>query len=82
MIEPGQPETNGEAQSNRYSVRVNQWNAGWGVEIVDLSGNAAFRRSCADEAEARTFASTVQQHIYWLSPAKFAQYYRLKGAEA
>jgi hypothetical protein len=30
-----------------------------------------------DEAEARTFASTVQQHIYWLSPEKFREYYRL-----
>jgi hypothetical protein len=27
--------------------------------------------------EARTFASTIQQHIYWLSPAKFREYYKI-----
>jgi len=50
---------------------------GWEVSILRPDGEVALSRPCADEAEARTFASTVQQHIYWLSPAKFAQYYRL-----
>ena len=34
-------------------------------------------RACRDEEEARTFASTVRQHLAWLSPAKFGEYYRL-----
>jgi len=34
-------------------------------------------RACRDGAEARLFASTVRQHIYWLSPERFREYYRL-----
>jgi hypothetical protein len=34
-------------------------------------------RACTDGAEARTFASTVRQHVYWLSSAKFREYYRV-----
>ncbi len=34
-------------------------------------------RACADEVEARTFASTVRQHIEWLSEETFRGYYRL-----
>jgi len=47
------------------------------VRIVAPDGTDALDRPCADEAEARTFASTVQQHIYWLSPERFRTYYRL-----
>ena len=31
----------------------------------------------SDETEARTFASTVRQHIAWLSEARFREIYRL-----
>ena len=50
---------------------------GWKVEIVNPEGEVVFDRASTDEAEARTFASTVQQHIYWLSEEKFRSYYRL-----
>ncbi|MDP8956907.1 MAG: hypothetical protein M3N24_08120 [Actinomycetota bacterium] len=79
---PGAAEENGEAGTNEYRVRVNQGAGGWDVEILRPEGSVAYTRSCSNEVEARTFASTVQQHIYWLSPEKFAEYYRLQGAEA
>ncbi len=34
-------------------------------------------RACRDETEALTYASTVRQHIYWLSEEKLREYYRL-----
>lgn len=64
------------AQENRYSVRAEN-DGGWKVAILDPGGSVVFDRASADEAEARTFASTVQQHIYWLSEEKFRSYYRL-----
>jgi hypothetical protein len=64
-------------EPNPYSVRVQSGGQGWEVHIVGPGPRIAWTRHCADEAEARTFASTVQQHIYWLSPAKFAEYYKL-----
>ena len=66
----------GEAP-NGYSVRVALGDGGWEVRVLDPQGEVAWTRFCDGEADARTFASTVQQHIYWLSPAKFKQYYRL-----
>ncbi len=82
MTAPGAPATDGEGGTNRYAVRVNRGTSGWDVQIVRAHGAVAFTRSCSDETEARTFASTVQQHIYWLSSAKFEEYYRLQEAEA
>ena len=29
------------------------------------------------DSEARIFASTVRQHLYWLSAERFRQYYRI-----
>jgi hypothetical protein len=34
-------------------------------------------RACGDHLEARTYASTVRQHIYWLTAEKFREYYRV-----
>ncbi|HEX2089067.1 MAG TPA: hypothetical protein VHI54_03905 [Actinomycetota bacterium] len=73
----GKPEAHREVPINYYTVRLNQGASGWDVQILRPSGAVAFTRSCSSEAEARTFASTVEQHIYWLSPAKFEEYYRL-----
>ncbi len=64
-------------ERNDYSVRVENGPSGWSVHILDPDGRVAFTRACADEVEARTFASTVHQHIDWLSPSKFQEYYRL-----
>lgn len=64
-------------ERNDYSVKVENGGSGWTVLILDPAGSAVFSRVCGDEVEARTFASTVRQHIDWLSPAKFREYYRL-----
>jgi hypothetical protein len=47
------------------------------VAILDPGGRELALRACRDETEARTFASTVRQHIAWLSEARFRQIYRL-----
>jgi len=70
-------EPDGSVEPNEYTVRVHSGRAGWEVQILGPKGASVWSRPCADETEARTFASTVQQHIYWLSPAKFREYYRL-----
>ena len=73
---------------NRYSVDVRDGatdqgtdpgtgQEGWSVAIVDPVGRKVSVRACRDEIEARTFASTVRQHIAWLSEARFRQIYRL-----
>jgi hypothetical protein len=62
---------------NGHTVRVTEEPGGWEVQILGPSGAVESVRHCADEAEARTFASTVQQHVYWLSGDKFREYYRL-----
>jgi hypothetical protein len=63
--------------ANRYTVHVDKGTQGWEARIQDADGAIVLTRACADETEARVFASTVQQHIYWLSPAAFRDYYRL-----
>jgi hypothetical protein len=49
----------------------------WLVAIVDPSGHEVSSRACGDEADARAYASTVTQHVGWLSEPKFREYYRL-----
>jgi hypothetical protein len=62
---------------NGFGVRTREVDGGWRVAIVDGSGTVLSERACRDQPEARTFASTVRQHIYWLSPERFREYYRL-----
>jgi hypothetical protein len=62
---------------NDYAVHVLRAELGWEVQISDPSGHVVFTRPSATEADARTFGSTVQQHLYWLSAEKFRAYYRL-----
>ena len=50
--------------------------------ILDAGGLELSSRACRDETEAWTYASTVRQHVYWLSDAKFREYYRLGEPEA
>jgi len=45
--------------------------------IVDGDGRDVSARACRDETEAWTYASTVRQHVYWLSDEKFREYYRI-----
>jgi hypothetical protein len=58
-------------------VDVRQGENGLTVVILDPEGRVIASRACRDETEARTYASTVRQHISWLSEAKFREYYRL-----
>lgn len=67
----------GTATEAGYTVHVEKGRQGWAVDVIDPSGAVALRRPCSDELDARTFASTVRQHIYWLSPDVFEAYYRL-----
>ena len=62
---------------NGYSVRVREAEGSWSVAIVDPRGREVSGRACRDETEARTFASTVDQHIAWLSEPRFREIYRL-----
>jgi hypothetical protein len=50
---------------------------GWRVAIVDPEGREVSVRACRDEVEARTYASTVRQHVEWLSEPQLREYYRL-----
>jgi hypothetical protein len=63
---------------NRFSVEIRDGQRmRWSVAILDPEGREIALRACRDEAEARTFASTVRQHIAWLSEARFREIYRL-----
>ena len=61
---------------DRYTIDVRSDDGGWRVAIV-AGGTDLSVRACRSEAEARTYASTVRQHLAWLSPSKFREYYRL-----
>jgi hypothetical protein len=61
-----------------YVVEVHDTEDGWLVAIVEQGGRVVSERRCHDGAEARTYASTVRQHLYWLSPEKFREYYRIE----
>ncbi|MGZ8635977.1 MAG: hypothetical protein ACXWX2_03240 [Actinomycetota bacterium] len=50
---------------------------GWRVAIIAPDGRAVSSRACRDEAEAHTYASTVRQHLRWLSEPAFRRYYRI-----
>lgn len=62
---------------NGFGVELREDPGGWRVAIVDAAGAVLSERACRDHLEARTYASTVRQHIYWLSPDRFREYYRL-----
>lgn len=63
--------------TNRYGVRLEDGPSGWLALIVDPGGRPVSERACSDEAEARLYVSTVEQHIGWLSEEQFRRYYRL-----
>jgi hypothetical protein len=60
-----------------FGVEVRGGEGTWRVAILSPQGEVVAERACSDGAEARTYASTVRQHIYWLSPEKFREYYRI-----
>jgi hypothetical protein len=61
-----------------YTVRVHHGEPGWRVTIEEEGRGVVSERACRDGAEARTYASTVRQHLSWLSPEKFREYYRIE----
>jgi hypothetical protein len=63
--------------ANGYAVRIDDDADGWRVTIEDPAGAVVLERACRDGSEARTFASTVRQHLYWLSAETFRSYYRI-----
>jgi hypothetical protein len=65
------------AAAEAYEVVIQRTGDAWRVRIVDASGATVGSRACRDGVEARTYASTVRQHLYWLSPQRFRHYYRL-----
>ncbi len=67
------------SKQNAYRVEVRGGEHGWHVAIVDADGRVVSERACRDGSEARTYASTIRQHIYWLSPDTFREYYRIEG---
>lgn len=69
------------ARPNGYRVTTRRDGSGWSVAIVSPEGSEVAVRACRDEPEARTYASTVRQHIDWLSEPKFREYYRLEPEE-
>ena len=72
-----EPEVAGTGErADRYTVDVRSDDDGWNVAIVEDGADVSVR-ACRDEDEARTYASTVRQHLSWLSPSKFGEYYRL-----
>jgi hypothetical protein len=66
-----------EPEENRYRVDVRREPAGWRAVVLDPEGTEVLTRACGTEEEARSFASAVRQHIGWLSPDRFREYYRL-----
>lgn len=67
------------ADGNGFEVEVRGEEGTWSVAILSPEGEVVSERACHDGAEARTYASTVRQHIFWLSPEKFREYYRIRG---
>ena len=65
-------------ESGPYVVEVHDAEGGWRVTIAEHGGRVVSERRCGDGAEARTYASTVRQHLHWLSPEKFREYYRIE----
>ena len=61
----------------RVQVQEQEQEGSWRVEIIDAAGSVRSQRSCRDRLEAETYASTVRQHISWLSTERFREYYRL-----
>lgn len=67
------------SEANGFGVEVRGGEGTWRVAILDPGGEVVSERACHDGAEARTYASTVRQHIFWLSPEKFREYYRIEA---
>lgn len=75
MTNPAGPEE--DHTPNEFGVELHEGDGGWEVRILDPEGAVAWTRFCGDVTAARTLASTIRQHVYWLSPGKFREYYKI-----
>jgi len=66
-------------EPNSYGVALTKSGDDWRVSILDYAGQPVSDRSFGSETEAGTFASSVRQHIDWLSEERFRDYYRIEG---
>lgn len=67
--------------TSAYDVVIGRLDGGWRVSIREVAGPTVSQRACRDAAEARTYASTVRQHLHWLSAARFREYYGIPEPE-
>src|SRR5262245_16301252 len=65
-------------ETGSFDVAITETEDGWVVRVSETGGTVVLERGCRDGSEARTFASTVRQHAYWLSPERFLEYYRIQ----
>jgi hypothetical protein len=69
----------GAGAAEVFDVSIVEADEGWRVEIAAKTGRILSMRACRDGAQARIYASTVRQHLYWLSAKRFGEYYSLEG---
>jgi len=62
-----------------FTVSIAESAQGWRVSILE-GDRVVAERACRDHLEAQTYASTVRQHLYWLSSETFRAYYRIEPA--
>lgn len=68
----------GAREPNSYGVALTKTGEAWRVSILDFAGQPVSDRSFPSEDDAATFASSVRQHINWLSEERFRDYYRIE----
>ena len=66
------------AEPNSYGVALTKSGDVWRVSILDFAGQPVSDRSFSSEEQAGTYASSVRQHIDWLSEERFRDYYRIE----
>ena len=59
-----------------FTVSIVESADGWRVSILE-GDRVVSERACRDHLDAQTYASTVRQHLYWLSADTFRAYYRI-----
>jgi hypothetical protein len=74
-------EADPEPEGNGFHVQVREADGDWHVLILDPAGQPAWSRAYSDPVQAETLASTVRQHVYWLSREKFREYYKLSDQD-
>lgn len=65
-------------ESNSFGVAVTKTGDAWRVSILDFAGQPVSERPFSSEELAATYASSVRQHINWLSEERFRDYYRIE----